>query len=246
MPKIEGIEVNTTSILNCYRRYYPETYNQIVQKNRFHFLNLWGIRVSTCDTALPDDIIGGIRVNNFNFVESISAAASTDPSPKYVGKPISSNAARAGGTAFVKEGQYTYRYNGTRHPLWKPYPSFCPTKAMAVYRWNPSPQQIDVSRKTKKPLSSFFEEALKTGKVKLSTSRDTCIHRAWSRTTLFADSAGCQVFSDLEALNTLGKWANEHIAKKYGNIFVYTLFTKQQFVDANKGSTGLGMFKLNF
>lgn len=244
MAKIEGIEVNTESIINCYKKYYPETYNQIVQKNRFHFLNLWGIRVATCDTSLPDDILGGIRVNNINFVESVSAAASTDPSPKYVQTPVDKSARAAGGTAFVKEGQHTYRYLGKTHPTWKPYPSFCPIKPMVVYRWNPTPEQVLLSKKTKKPLSSFFEEALKTGKVKLSTSRDTCIHRAWSRTSLFADSAGCQIFSDLDALNTLGTWATEHINKKYGNIFVYTLFTKKQFVDANSRTGIFGVFKI--
>jgi hypothetical protein len=233
MSSVNGITINATTIANCYKMYYPESYNRLVQKNRFHYLELWGIRMSTCDTSLPDDYLGGLRVNNLNFLELLSAAASTDPSPKYVQNPLDSLAAAAGGTAYVKEGQHTYNYIGKNHKNFKPYPAFCPTKPMPVYRWNPSPQEIKTAKEKKLPLSSFFDAALKAGRVKLSTSPDTCIHRTWSSTKLNADSAGCQVFANLKTLDTLGVWANDHIKKGYGNFFVYTLFTRQQFLDAN-------------
>lgn len=233
MPSINGIDINAATIGNCYKMFYPSTYRRLVEKNRFHYLELWGIRMSTCDTSLPDDYVGGIRVNNLNFLEVIAAAASTDPTPKYVATPVDSGARRAGGTAYVKEGQHTYKYIGKKHPLWKPYPAFCPTTPMAVYRWNPTAQEVKEAKQKKIALSSFFDKALKEGRVKVSKSSDTCIHRAWSRNNLYADSAGCQVFSDLDTLNTLGDWATSHINKKYGNFFVYTLFTKEQFLQAN-------------
>ena len=40
-----------------------------------------------------------------------------------------------------------------------------------------------------------------------------------------------------DALNTIGTWADSHIKKKYGNSFIYTLFTKEQFVDANTAAS---------
>jgi len=233
MASVDGISINAATLANCYKMYYPESYNRLVQKNKFHYLELWGIRMSTCDTSLPDDYLGGVRVNNLNFLEIITAAASTDPTPKYVQTPVDSMAAAAGGTAYVKEGQHTYNYIGKNHKTFRPYPAFCPTKPMPVYRWNPSAQDIKTAKEKKLPLSSFFDAALKAGRVKLSTSADTCIHRAWSSKKLHADSAGCQVFADLNTLETLGVWANAHIKKGYGNFFVYTLFTKEQFIKAN-------------
>jgi len=104
---------------------------------------------------------------------------------------------------------------------------------MAVYRWNPTAQEISTAKSKKLPLSSFFDAALKAGRVKVSTSIDTCIHRSWASTKFYSDSAGCQIFADMKTLNTLGDWATAHIKKGYGNFFVYTLFTKEQFVKAN-------------
>ena len=237
MASVDGITINLTSITNCYKMFYPETYKRLIQNNRFHYLELWGIRMSTCDTSLPDDYLGGIRINNFNFLEIVSAAASTDPTPKYVGTPVDAAAKIAGGTAYVKEGQHPYNYIGKTHRLWKPYPAFCPARPMPVYRWNPTAQEIQTAKQKKLPLSSFFDTALKSGKVKVSTSNDTCIHRAWSKTKLHSDSAGCQIFADTKQLETLGTWATAHIKKGYGNLFIYTLFTKEQFLKANTKST---------
>ena len=243
MASVDGIDVNSATIGNCYKMFYPNSYKRLIEQNRFHYLELWGIRMATCDTSLPDDYLGGIRINNFNFLEVVTAAASTDPSPKYVATPLNADARAAGGTAYVKEGQHPYNYIGKTHRLWKPYPAFCPTRAMPVYRWNPTPQEVATAKQKKLSLSSFVDAALKAGRVKVSTSIDTCIHRAWSSTKLNADSAGCQVFANLSTLETLGTWANAHIKKGYGNFFIYTLFTKEQFLQANNQKSVLN--KLN-
>lgn len=228
--KINNIPVTSDTILKCYRMFYPDYYNRVFLANKFHYLDLWGIRLATCDTSMPDDIMGGIRVNNFNFYETIVTPASVDPSPSWLKNPMSS--ARAlGGTAFVVEGQYIYRYMGTRHGRFAPFPSWCPRRAMAVYRWTPTSAEIAASKKGT-PLSSFFDAALKAGRVKRSTSPDTCIHRSWSDKNFQADSAGCQIIPDRKQLNSLGDWSKSHISK-YGNNITYTLFTKEQFLKAN-------------
>jgi len=242
MPKIGGIDVNSDTITNCYKRYYPATY-KIMQDNLYHYLHLFGIRISTCDTSIPDDIVGGLRVGNLGFNEIVISEASTDPSPKTLVTLHDKEAISKGGTAFMMPGQYDYSYNGTNHKKWKPLPSFCPTRPVRVYRWMPSKESVAAWKNgAGKPLSELFESAVKSGLVKISTSSDTCIHRAWSKQKLYADSAGCQVLSDPIALRKLGTWASDHIRKKYKNIFVYTLFTAEQFIQANKGFNYLPIF----
>lgn len=234
MASVNGITISATTITNCYKEYYPETY-AIIQENLFDYLHLWGIRVSTCDTSIPDDLVGGLHVNNLNFAEIVVSKASTEPSPKTIVKLHDQEAIMKGGAAFIKEGQYTYYYVGTGHRKWKPLPAFCPTRPVTVWRWKPTQAEIKRWNGGKGvPISDLFESAVKTGLAKTSTSSDTCIHRAWSKEKLWADSAGCQVLTDDESLRTLGKWANAHINKKYKNIFTYTLFTAEQFVKANK------------
>jgi hypothetical protein len=234
MASIEGIQINPTTIQNCYKTFYPNSYNQIANQNLFHYLHLWGIRVSSCDTSLPDDYVGGIRVNNLNLLEIVESKASTDPSPQSLTKLHDVEAKLKGGTAFVAEGQYTYMYMGSRFGIFSPLPSFCPTKPVKVYRWNPSKEEIAAWNRGKgTPLSSLFENAVKSKKVKISTSNDVCIHKTWSKEKLWNDSAGCQVLTNDNTLKTLGQWAIDHQKKKYGNSFIYTLFTKEQFISAN-------------
>ena len=83
------------------------------------------------------------------------------------------------------------------------------------------------------PLSTLFEAAVKNKTVKISLSSDVCIHITWSKEKLWNDSAGCQVLTNDNTLKTLGNWATEHQKKKFGNVYTYTLFTKQQFLAAN-------------
>jgi len=238
---IEGIPINSTTIGRCYQRYYPTTYREITNPARIEYLHLWGIRVATCDTSLPDDLVGGLRTNLLNLQESVVSKASTEPSPRNLANLYDAEAKAKGGAAFVMEGQYPFRYIGT-NSRWKPLPAFCPTAPVRVYRWMPTPAQVTAWKQGKQAASAMFEADLKAGKVKRSTSSDTCIHRTWGKEKLLADSAGCQVLTDDATLITLGKWADDHIRKKYGNLFVYTLFTKEQFLAANRG--GVDFFSL--
>jgi hypothetical protein len=232
---IEGIPVNAQTLMKAYKMWYPLTYEKILNDNKFHFLYLWGIRVDTCDTSLPDDIMGGIRVNRFNTLEIVVSKASTEPTPKNLANLFDAEAVAKGGAAFVKEGEHPYYYYGTNHPKFKPLPAFAPKRPIPVYRWMPNAQDIKDWNKGKgKPLSASFAQAFREGRVKQSTSSDTMIHKTWAKEKLFADSAGCQVMTDDNTLRTLGQWANEHRSMKYPNLFTYTLFTKDQFVRANR------------
>jgi hypothetical protein len=232
---IEGIPINTQTIMNAYKMWYPLTYQKILEKNKFHYLYLWGIRVSSCDTSLPDDIMGGIRVNKLNMLEIVVSKASVEPSPKNLLNLFDAEARSKGGAAFVREGEHSYYYYGTNHPKFKPLPAFAPIRPVPVYRWMPNDADIKSWNKGKgKPLSSSFEEAKRKGQVKLSTSSDTMIHKTWAKEKLWADSAGCQVMTDDNTLRTLGRWATDHRAMRYANVMTYTLFTKDQFVTANR------------
>jgi hypothetical protein len=45
-------------------------------------------------------------------------------------------------------------------------------------------QLVDTDPSESAEWRASFDAALKAGKVKVSTSKDTCIHRAWSKTKL--------------------------------------------------------------
>jgi hypothetical protein len=233
MASIYGVNITTDSIIRCYQKYYPNSYNPIASERLFQYLHLWGIRVGTYDTSLPDDYIGGLRINNLGVNEIIYSSGSVDPSPKNIIELYDAEAKRKGGAAFVFEGQYSYRYMGKNHGSFAPFASFCPIKPVKAYRWNPSESEKALIKSKKLPIASLFDKAKKEGRLKISDSSDTCIHRTWSSTSFWNDSAGCQILVDRNALNTLGSYANEHIAKKYGNVFMYTLFTLDQFMQAN-------------
>jgi hypothetical protein len=232
--QIHGIEVTGKGIANCIQKYYPGLIKIAEDTPLFDYVFLFGIRVATCDTALPDDIIGCIRfrpnlILGNNSWELLISEATTDPSPKYLnpkfdekGRPVKwwydAEAKMKGGTAWVREGQYLYFLRGD----YQGYPSFGPAKPVPVYRWNPSRvgEKFDIS------------------KAILSTSNDTLIHRNWSfeygRKRFFEDSAGCQVVKDNKTLNEMQKWAKRHIQLYKKNSFTYTLLTKEQFINGSR------------
>ena len=232
MGSINNVPITADSIIKCYKKFYPDSYNEIADKRLFHYLHLWSIRVGTHDTGLADDYLGGLRINNLGFNEIKYSTGSTDPSPRWLLETYTNNAAKLGGTAWIMEGQYTFQFNGFNHGGFAPDASFCPTKPVKVYRWPPSADDKKLIQSGKFPSASLFDKAYNEGKVKSSTSPDVCIHKAWN-TRFWGDSAGCQIYSDVSLLNEIGKFAQDHIAKKYGNMFMYTVFTKKQFIQAN-------------
>ena len=238
--KIEGVEISGQRIANAIDYTYPNGIINLaaIKKNKlYNYLVLWGVRVATCDTSMPDDAIGGIRLKKdffgTDYWEIIFSEGTTDPTPYWLQNPMS-DAKAYGGTAWVAEGQYLYSKG---YGSFQGYPFFAPINPVKVYRWTPSAKQISLSKNNQLALSNAFESMKDLGQVKISDSLSVLIHRSWSPKNLYKDSAGCQVFADNGALTKLTKWASEHI-KIYGkNSFAYTLLTKEQFTMSNPSFT---------
>lgn len=227
--KINNIQITPETIVNCFKKYYPKTINPIIEDSAYDMVLIFGIRVDTCDTSLPDDFLGAIRFQKSFFSDSdywelIITEGTTDPTPKYLAQTIDRQAKLAGGTAWVKEGQYLYYLTGN----YQGYPAFAPAQPIDVYRWMPK----------------YKGETFDKSKAKLSTSPDTLIHRSWATgMKLYEDSAGCQVFKNNALLWDLKKWAKEQISMYKKNSFTYTLFTKEQFTIANEKVPEPSFFK---
>lgn len=241
--KIEGFDITGQGIANAIDRTYPTGNINLsaIQKNKwYNYLVLWAIRVSTCNTSMPDDVIGGIRLKKDiygnDYWDILYSDASTDPSPYWLMNPMS-DARLYGGTAWVAEGQYIYGLG----PKYFGYPSFVPLKPVKVYRWKPTQAQIKDAKAKKIELSAEFEKAKEKGQIIIGTSDSVFIHRTWTPNSLYKDSAGCQVFANNGSLVTLTNWAIEHknIYKK--NSFSYTLLTKEDFIN-NQGGLFFSLF----
>jgi hypothetical protein len=267
---VGDIEVNARTLTNAYQMFYPATWNQLSSQNLFHYLHLFGIRVSTDDPFAADDIVGGLRITNANVYELANSRATVEPGTSALAQLYDSEARARGGAAYMKEGQNAYYLLPRRNPKkfnkndlsgWElfvnrrphkftPHAFFCPLKPVPVYGWRPD-AIVRTTKSQKDWLKSHtigsklykgFKDSLtdfknkRPSNIKDSTSRDTCIHRAWSSGVGVAssDSAGCQVLKDNYVLNTLGDWAVAHINKGYTNTFIYTLFTAEQFTKANQ------------
>ena len=238
---INGIELTGESIVRAIKYNYPKgiIHPDVIEKNKiYNYVILFGIRFATCDSSMPDDFIGAIRlrkrflIGGGDYWEILLSGASTDPSPYYLENAMI-DAKYLGGTAWVHEGQYKYFLDSAG---FKGEPAFRPFKPVKVYRWSPTDKEIKEARARKTPLSAEFEFAKMNGKVKISTSPDTLIHRSWGLNRYYKDSAGCQVFADNRTLRTLASWAKEHIKLYKENSFVYTLFNKDEFINANAES----------
>lgn len=199
---MSNFTLNTNVIVTAIRTYYPATIEDIEKNKRYNYICLFGIRIDTCDTGKADDVIGCIWMNALGIWSSLICAASTDPSPYYVENPQPA-AAKVGGTAWIKEGQYAFYLSTYRGAS-----AFKPLKPVPVYRM-PAGQGLD--------LSNAIE----------STALDTFIHRSWGSVVFKKDSAGCNILKNTQDLERIAKMAREHI-KKYGiNVFSYTLLSKQ-------------------
>lgn len=236
--EINGIKIDGDNIIKAIEYNYPNgiIHPSVIKKNKiYNYLILFGIRISTCDTSMTDDMIGGVRLKKSflgdDYWEVLLSDATTDPSPFWLQKPMPS-AKSLGGTAWVKEGQYKFALSGDYYG----YPSFRPTEPIPVYRWQPTQAQVNDALARKTTLGKEFELAKINGKVKLGTSPDTLIHRTWRTSGLVNESAGCQVFADNGALITLSNWAKLHIKLYKNNSFVYTLLSKEEFTKSNETS----------
>jgi len=243
--QINKIKITGETIANAIDKNYPTGIINMaaIKKNKlYNYLVLWGVRVATCDTSMPDDAIGGMRLKKDffgnDYWEIIFSEGTTDPTPYWLQNPMS-DAKAYGGTAWVAEGQYLYSKG---YGNFKGYPFFAPINPVKVYRWTPNATQISLSKNNQLALSNAFESMKNLGQVKISDSLSVLIHRSWSPKNLYKDSAGCQVFADNGALTKLTKWASEHI-KIYGkNSFAYTLLTKEQFTMPNQAFASTSIF----
>jgi len=211
-PTIDGIPVNSSTIVQAVENAYPGTFSTIRDSRLYAYLTLFGIRVSTCDTGQPDDFIGGIRLMpsaTGDYWQIELSEASVDPSPNYVGRVICNDntitdkpsgckghggvrpktglfdaeAKSKGGTAWFKEGKYPYLLTTKGG-----YPAFRPSKNIPVWRWNANQN------------GEYFSEFAYGGKgggvmlvngVEVETGNkainsdvtDTMIHMSWSRIT---------------------------------------------------------------
>ncbi len=202
---LSNFKVDTDSIVAAIRALYPATINDIEQNKWYNYITLFGVRIDTCDTGQADDVIGCLWLNGLGIWTSLICAASTDPSPYYVNNPLA-DAKKAGGTAWVKEGQYLYYLSN-----FKGYPAFKPKSAVPVYRM-PAGEGLDVNTAT------------------LGTSIDTFIHRSWGTVVFKKDSAGCNILKNTQDLDKIAQMAKEH-NKKYPmchNSFKYILLTRSQ------------------
>jgi hypothetical protein len=266
---IDNIQLNGYNVAKAIKAKYPETIDLVVNNKLYGYLLLFGIRVSNCDTGMPDDFLGGIvykkGLTGNDYWDIIVTNASVDPSPKFVQPNVyfDDEARNAGGTAWVKEGQYIYylakpcrKGNGNTNyaDCYFSYPAFGPLEAVQIYRWNPkryvckNGQLEDIVYNTKCKdkggLDYVFNakgekipkyESFDPSQAKLDTTDSTFIHRSWYKDKFWNDSAGCQVFQNVDLLWDLRDWALEHI-KLYGiknkiTTFTYTLFSRQDFVD---------------
>lgn len=124
--KLEGIEINGQNIANAIAKYYPNSINPIINKKLIDYVIIFGIRVETCDTGIPDDYLGAIRLQTSLtgsvYWEFVLTEGTTDPSPKYLKAKVDKNgkqihwwfdeeAKSKGGTAWVKEGAHIYYLN---------------------------------------------------------------------------------------------------------------------------------------
>lgn len=236
--EIGGIRLTGDSIVRAIMNNYPNgkiNLDVIRKKPLYNYLFLFGIRISTCDSGMPDDAIGGVRLvkslMGYDFWQILFSEATTDPSPYWLVNPMS-DAAQYGGTAWVKEGQWNYGLGGDYHGE----PCFRPKEPITVYRWTPSKAEIADSKKNKIALSSRFDLAKESGNIKTSQTDTVLIHRSWNPNKLWKDSAGCQVFAQNGQLETLYSWAKLHNSiykTPYNNTFTYTLLNREQFVRAN-------------
>lgn len=181
--------------------------------NKPNQLNIVGIRADSTEPNKFDDQIFVFWKNDADQWAGWKAPATTDPGTYWLNNPMQPQ-----GTAILKAGQYVDTYKIDLH-LGK-YKALCQRlKPVTVIR--------DYDRDA---ILDFDNGTESTGMYGIN------IHRAnRSGTTLTVDrnSAGCQVFANVDDFNELMKLADIHSAK-YGNKFTYTLIDRRAFAREKK------------
>jgi hypothetical protein len=234
MATISGIPITINSIVKCYEKYYPESFNKIADISLFHYLHLWSIRLSAYDSKIQYDFTGGLRINNYGFHEITFSESMSEPFSGWVLSEIDSNTKKLGGVPFMKDGQYVYKYLNEDNNIDKNYPVFVPISPIKIQRWNLTKKDAEQVFSDEFTSYTIFNNALKEGRIKKSESNknELSIVRAISE-KYWANNQAKILVNDVRVLNNLWNYAKEHIDKKYGNIFMYTVFTREQFLIAN-------------
>jgi hypothetical protein len=136
-----------------------------------------------------------------------SSNGSVDPGTTYVAKPIETD-----GTAFLKEGSYTCKYEAN-------------LKRASGFRFN---SIMTVYRKQKSDKVDFA--LLPTYTERTAGEFGLLIHQDFGMKINTNASAGCQVLN-LPSLNTITALAKKTIKLYKTNLFYYSLITEQQVLD---------------
>jgi hypothetical protein len=171
-------------------------------------LNIVGIRdtANTEPILFQDEIAYFYYDQNGNLVGNV-ARGTTSPSVYFLENPMNS-----GGAAILKQGQYKNAYAiGLHRGIYK---ALVQVKPVTVMRDKDRNSYLD------------FFAATTTGLYGIN------IHKASvknNRAEIGADSAGCQVFMNIEDFNNMMKMA-ETSRNKNGNTFTYTLIDKKEII----------------
>jgi len=95
--EIGNIKLNGETIIKAIEYNYPNgiIHPSVIQKNKIYtYVILFGIRFATCDSSMPDDVIGAVRLkkrfilDGGDYWEILLSGGSTDPSPYYLENPM--------------------------------------------------------------------------------------------------------------------------------------------------------------
>lgn len=234
MATISGIPITINNVVKCYEKYYPESFDKIADIRLFHYLHLWSIRLSAYDNNIKDDYTGGLRINNFGFHEILYSYSMSEPFSGWVISEVDINTKRLGGVPFLKAGQYVYSYLDIDNNIDTRFPVFAPLRPIKIQRWNLNKEDIQQLFDNSITSTTVFDNALKKGRIRNSESEigELSIMRVANQ-NYWSNNKGRIYINDTRVLGKIGVFAKEHIEKKYGNVFMYTVFTREQFLIAN-------------
>ena len=196
-------------------------------------LNVVGIRDAS--VAVPENYSDNIAYFWFDDngdLQGNVAEATTTPGIQYLQNPLE-DAAKSGGTAIMKQGQYTNAYQIGIHR--SKYEALVQAKPITVIRDN-----------DRNSILNYFADTT-TGLYGINIHHSTASYA--SEDKIGPDSAGCQVFRWIDDFNDMMARARIHRGL-YGNNFTYTLIDereqlqKQRKKEINYGIIGIVLIGL--